>query len=170
MSNESFTVELVQQGDYRFEARFDNPAIPALITDEPAPLGSGAGPNPARLLGTAVANCLAASLVFSLRKFKNNAEPVRASATVSMVRNAQNRLRIGDIQVGLHLAALAHELRSMARVLAQFEDFCVVTQSVRGGIRVDVRVFDRSGALLTSSDSDPTESATFATPAATTPA
>jgi hypothetical protein len=33
-------------------------------------------------------------------------------------------------------------------VLAQFEDFCVVTQSVRAGIAVEVRVFDGEGHLL----------------------
>lgn len=148
MSDTSFTVELVQQADYRFEVRFDSPAVPALMTDESAPLGADAGPNPARLLGTAVANCLASSLLFSLRKFKNSAEPVRATATVSLVRNAQNRLRIGRIDVDLHLAAAAPDMRALDRVLAQFEDFCIVTQSVRAGMTVDVRVFDRNGLLL----------------------
>jgi organic hydroperoxide reductase OsmC/OhrA len=143
------TLQLAQQADYRFEVRFDDPALPPLVTDEPAPLGAGAGPNPARLLGTAVANCLAASLLFALRKFRNDAaEPLRATASVSTERNAERRLRIGRIGVDLHLAAPAAALKSMERVLAQFEDFCIVTQSVRAGIRVDVRVIDRDGAVL----------------------
>ena len=99
MTDSQFTIELTQQADYRFEARFDDPVLPPLVTDEPPPLGGGSGPNPARLLGTAVANCLAASLLFSLRKFRIDAEPLRAVATVSVVRNAQNRLRIGGIGV-----------------------------------------------------------------------
>lgn len=143
-----FTIELVQQADYCFEVHFDNPALPALVTDEPAPLGGDAGPNPARLLGAAVVNCLAASLLFSMRKFKNQPEPLRAVATVEVVRNAQNRLRIGRIGVDLHLGAAAAELKSLDRVLAQFEDFCIVTQSVRAGIPVDVRVIDRDHAVL----------------------
>jgi uncharacterized OsmC-like protein len=148
MADDDFTIELVQQADYRFEARFDNPAMPPLVTDEPAPLGRDAGPNPARLLGTAVANCLAASLLFSLRKFRNRVEPLRALAKVSVMRNAQNRLRIGRISVDLHLAGVASEIQSLERVLGQFEDFCIVTQSVRAGIAVDVRVLDRDGKLL----------------------
>ena len=64
MTESQLTIELVQQADYRFEARFDHPSLPALATDEPPPLGGDAGPHPA-LLGTAVANCLAASLLFS---------------------------------------------------------------------------------------------------------
>lgn len=149
MTDSQFTIELTQQSNYRFEARFDDPALPALVTDEPPPLGSGAGPNPARLLGAAVANCLAASLLFSLRKFRNAAEPLRAVATVSVVRNAQNRLRIGGIVVDLHLAVAATDVKSLDRVLGQFEDFCIVTQSVRAGVAVDVRVIDRHGTVLT---------------------
>jgi uncharacterized OsmC-like protein len=149
MADGDFTIELQQQADYRFEVRFDDPALPSLVTDEPPPLGGGAGPNPARLLGTAVANCLAASLLFSLRKFRNQVEPLRAVATVSIVRNAQNRLRIGRIGVDLHIAGVAGDAKSLDRVLEQFEDFCIVTQSVRAGITVDVRVLDRNGSVLT---------------------
>lgn len=145
MVENRFTVTLAQQQDYCFEARFDNPAVPALVTDEPPPLGGDAGPNPARLLGVAVANCLAASLLFSLRKFRNRAEPLRALATVEVVRNSQRRLRIGRIGVDLHLGAAAAEINSLDRVLGQFEEFCIVTQSVRAGIPVDVRVIDRDG-------------------------
>jgi organic hydroperoxide reductase OsmC/OhrA len=149
MTDSQFTIQLRQQADYRFEASFDDPALPTLVTDEPPPLGGGAGPNPARLLGAAVANCLAASLLFSLRKFRNDAEPLRAVATVSVVRNVQNRLRIGGIGVDLHLAVAAKDVKSLDRVLGQFEDFCIVTQSVRAGVAVDVRVIDRHGTVLT---------------------
>jgi hypothetical protein len=140
MTDSQFTIELAQQSDYRFEARFDNPALPALMTDEPEPLGRRAGPNPARLPGTAVANCLAASL--------HDVEPLRAMATVSIVRNAQNRLRIGLIGVDLHLSGVASQIKSLDRVLGQFEDFCIVTQSVRAGIAVEVRVTDSTGSVL----------------------
>ncbi|HJV63446.1 MAG TPA: OsmC family protein [Albitalea sp.] len=148
MAEGTVSVDLRQQQDFRFEARFDNPAMPPLVTDEAAPLGGDAGPNPARLLGTAVANCLAASLLFSLRKFKNEAEPIRAHASVEIGRNAQNRLRIGRIAVDLHLGAPAAALKMLDRVLGQFEEFCIVTQSVRAGIPVDVRVIDATGAVL----------------------
>ena len=82
--NTTFTIELVQQADYRFEVHFDNPAVPLLTTDEAPPLGGDAGPNPARLLTVAVTNCLSASLLFALRKFKNDPGPLRASATTTL--------------------------------------------------------------------------------------
>ena len=143
-----FRIELVQLADYRFEVRFDNVGVPKLITDEPAPLGGDAGPNPSRLLATAVANCLAASLLFALRKFKNEAGPLRATATASMIRNAQNRLRVGRIAVDLHLGVPGSEIAMLDRILGQFEEFCIVTQSIRSAVPVDVRVIDKTGAVL----------------------
>ena len=144
-------IELVQQSDYRFEARFDDPAIHALLTDEERPLGTGSGPNPVRLLAVAVANCLAASLLFALRKFKNDTSGLRAVGTVHMARNPQNRLRVGRIGVDLRLAKGAAEIVMLERVLDQFEEFCVVTQSVRLAFPVDVRVLDKTDTVLHSS-------------------
>jgi organic hydroperoxide reductase OsmC/OhrA len=83
-----------------------------------------------------------------LRKFKNEAGPLRATATVSMVRNAQNRLRIGRIAVDLHLGVSGTEITMLDRILGQFEEFCIVTQSIRTAIPVDVRVLDKTGAVL----------------------
>ena len=100
-------IKLLQQADFRFAVDFGTAAIPVLITDEPAPLGSGQGPNPEQLLGAAVANCLAASLLFAMRKFKNVPSPLRAVATVTPVRNAQNRMRVGSIAVVLILGVAA---------------------------------------------------------------
>ncbi len=144
----SLRIELVQQADYRFAAHFPDPAMAAVITDEGAPLGGGAGPSPTMLLGTAVANCLVASLLFALRKYKNDPGPLRAVATVNLTRNAQKRLRIGAVAVDLHLGVAAAQVQMLDRILAQFEDFCVVTQSVRAAIPVAVRVLDRDQAVL----------------------
>jgi organic hydroperoxide reductase OsmC/OhrA len=143
-----FRIELLNQADFRFEVHFENPAIPVLVTDEGAPVGGDAGPSPSQLLGTAVANCLAASLLFALRKYKNEPGLLRVVATVRNVRNESRRLRIGHIGVDLHLAVPAAGIHMLDRILAQFEDFCVVTQSVRAAIPVTVRVIDSTQAVL----------------------
>jgi organic hydroperoxide reductase OsmC/OhrA len=143
-----FTIELVQQADYRFEVRFDSADVPVLTTDEAPPLGQDAGPNPSRLLLLAVANCLSASLLFALRKFKAEPGLLRTSATASLLRNEQNRLRVKHMQVDIHLGVAGAQLKQLDRALAQFEDFCVVTQSVRAAIPVAVRVLDATGAVL----------------------
>lgn len=148
MAEHTTTVELKQLADYRFEASFGTPGMPVLITDEPAPLGSDAGPSPDHMLAAAVANCLASSLLFALRKFKNQPEPIRAVATVEKARNAEKRMRISRIGVDLHLGAPSVGMQMVDRALSQFEEFCVVTQSVRVGIQIDVRVFDADGTQL----------------------
>lgn len=146
MSEGPIRIALRQQADYRFEIHFEGTEIDPLQTDEPLPLGGGTGPNPARLLGAAVANCLSASLLFALRKFGNKPEPIETICTLAPERNAQGRLRIPRIDVEIHLGVPWASLKHAARAVAQFEDFCVVTQSVRAGIDVQVRVVDSTGA------------------------
>ena len=145
---ETFQIELLQQSDYRFEVRFGDSGLPAFVTDEPPPLGGGAGPNPSRLLGTAVANCLAASLLFALRKFGNEPGPLRVIATMSLERNAKGRMRVSHIGVEIRLGVAAASMKHADRAVAQFEDFCIVTQSVRAAIDVSVKVIDAEGLVL----------------------
>ena len=149
MSDEqSIELTLEQVSDYEFRLRFDDTDAPDLLTDEPAPLGHGTGPNPSRLLLAAVANCLSASLLFSLRKFNNDPGKLTAHARATLARNEHGRWRVQRIEVELAMGAAAGSLEHLDRLLAQFEDFCVVTESVRQGIEVQVSVRDGSGALL----------------------
>ena len=78
MSEELVRVELSQQQDYRFAVNFGG-TVPELVADEPAPLGSGAGPSPVQLLAASVGNCLSDSLLFALRKYKQKPEPICAA-------------------------------------------------------------------------------------------
>ncbi|SRR6266540_1712323 len=149
MSDLTFGLELEQGPDYEFRVRFDSPEVAELLLDEPPPLGGGRGPNAARLVAAAVANCLSASLVFCLRgKFRQNPGPVRAMATARLERNERNRYRIAGIDVVLSLAENLGDMPHQSRCLGQFEDFCVVTESVRRGIPVSVSVVDAGGALV----------------------
>ena len=140
-------VRLTQQRDYQVQVDFGSGIAP-LRADEPPPLGGGAGPSPEQLLAAAVGNCLAASLLFSLRKYKQQPEPIAAEVSTTIGRNAGNRLRIQAMQVVLTLGQPAAALQHLDRALAQFEDFCTVTQSVRAGIDVSVQVLDATGARL----------------------
>jgi uncharacterized protein YerC len=62
-----------------------------------------------------------------------------------MARNAHGRWRIAEMEVDMQLADAAAALQHVERALAQFEDFCIVTESVRTGIPVAVRVRDGKG-------------------------
>jgi uncharacterized OsmC-like protein len=143
-----FELSLEQVHDFEFRVRFDGTALADLSTDEPPPQGHDAGPNPARLLLAAVANCLAASLLFSLRKFRNTPGPIHAKARCRLARNTRGRWRVAGIEVDLQLTGPVASLQNIGRALEQFEDFCIVTESVRTGVPVSVSVRDGQGRVV----------------------
>ena len=142
---QQFSITVQQESDFVFRIAFDDTGIPDLFTDEPPPLGGDSGPNPSRMLLAAVANCLSASLLFALRKFKNAPGLIRTEIVADKVRNAAGRWRIPRAEVVIRLSDAATGLEHFDRVLGQFEEFCIVTQSVRDGIAVDVEVIDGDG-------------------------
>lgn len=141
-------VTLEQEDGYAFRIRFEDDVLEPLLSDETPPLGEGRGPNPSRLLLAAIANCLSASLLFALRKYKNAPGPLHAEITATQVRNAEGRLRIPQAFVEIRLAEGGEAHAQLDRILAQFEQFCIVTQSVREGIDVEVTVKDAHGRVL----------------------
>lgn len=147
MSDKRVSVSLRQQEDYRFEVTFDE-HIPVLLSDEPAPLGSGMGPSPVQMLCAAVGNCLSDSLLFAYRKFNQKPEPLQCIVTAEVGRNTDNRLRVLNIHARLQLGVAAESLQQTERVMNQFEGYCTVTQSVGQGIPISVEVFDREGQRL----------------------
>lgn len=143
----SFTLDLEQIQDYEFRVnKFDWPNVAELKLDEPAPLGSLPGPNAARLIGAAVANCLSSSLLFCMRMLKQTPGTLRAEVRDESKRSQRGRLRLGRFDATIRLAEQAAAIQHFDRCLAQFEDFCAVTESVHRGIPVGVRVIDANGA------------------------
>ena len=140
-------VSLEQERDYRFAIHFPDD-VPTIHGDEHPPLGQGTGPTPMQLLAAAVGNCLSDSLLFALRKFKQSPDPIRTQVAATVDRNAENRLRVTNIAVKLTLGVPASTLDHLDRALAQFEEFCTVTQSVRQGIPVTIEVYDGAGERL----------------------
>jgi uncharacterized OsmC-like protein len=147
MSDRIEVVHLQQVQDYQFDIRFGD-AVPVLRGDEPPPLGQGAGPSPVQLLAAAVGNCLSDSLLFALRKFKQTPEPIRTEVVAQIGRNPEGRLRVLSMAATLTLGVPAARLEHLDRVLASFEAYCTVTQSVGQGIPVTTRVLDAEGRVL----------------------
>lgn len=145
---EEIRLTLEQEDGYAFRIRFEGSDLEPLLSDEPSPLGEDRGPNPARLLLASVANCLAASLLFALRKYKNQPGPLHARISACPRRNAEGRWRLPRAFVEIRLAEGGEEHQHLARILQQFEDFCIVTQSVREGVDVKVTVKDAHGHTL----------------------
>jgi organic hydroperoxide reductase OsmC/OhrA len=145
--SDSPSVRLVQQTDYQFAIYYSDDRDP-IYGDEPPPLGRSQGATPSQLLLAGVANCLSDSLLFALRKFKQNPEPIETKASCDIGRNAENRLRILAIQVEIRIGVSGRTLDNLDRVLAQFQDFCTVSSSVSLGIPVNVTVIDSDNTKL----------------------
>ena len=143
-----FTFTLEQKQDMQFLVKFDGEQMQDLLLDEPVPIGHDKGPNASRLIGAAAANCLSASLLFCLRKARQEPAGIKATVTGSMTRNEKGRMRIGGFDVSIKVDGLDREAAGSRRCLELFEDFCVVTASIRQGIPVNVQVVDEAGERL----------------------
>ena len=148
MSEERITnVQLELARGYEFVASFpDFPMAQQVLMDEPAPLGEGKGPNAAAMLGAAVGNCLGASLLLCLRKARAVPEGLSVDVKTRIVRNDAGRFRIEGIDVVLDPDVSAEDLNRLQRCEELFEDFCIVTASVRQGIPVTVTMKSREAA------------------------
>ncbi len=144
---DQLTINIQQTSDYKFEVDF-GAALSPMMADLPPHLGEGSAPSPEHLLLAAVANCLSASLLFALRKFKQNADNIRCSISCTVDRNEQKRLRVTQINADINLGKAAAEFEHLERILAQFEDFCTVSQSVQAGIPLQINVLDGDGMVL----------------------
>ena len=135
----AFALHVERLSDFEFKVTFDKDHYAPLLMDEPAPLGKDHAPNPARILAAAIGDCLSASLLFCLQKNGAGASAMTSDVKVELVRNEHNRLRIGVVDVTLH-PKVTGDSAALEKCLATFEDFCVVTQSVREGLDVRVKV------------------------------
>ncbi len=135
-----FRVTLTLEEGYRFDVDPGLDGARHFHIDETPPLGTGGDVNPSRVLASAMASCLASSLLFCLRKARITVRSLRVEARGTLVRNERKRLRIGGLHIELFPEIAAGDEERMKRCLEIFEDFCVVTDSVRRGIPVIVGV------------------------------
>ncbi len=135
--HEKIHAHLRQTDKYRFEATFDE-WDGKIAMDEPAPLGQASGPNAAMMLSSAVGHCLCASLLFCAGKAHGELESVSADVETKLTRNERGRWRIEGIKVDIRAVVDDENQKKTERCKELYEDFCIVTGSVRQGIKVDV--------------------------------
>ena len=135
-----FTISLDLREGYRFDVQFDLPTVPPLLIDEMPPIGEGMGPSPSRLLAVSVAHCLASSALYCLQKARIEVLEMKATVRGAMKRNERGRLRMGSLSVLLQPKVAPEDVARMRRCIDIFEDFCVITESVRQGLPVAVSV------------------------------
>ncbi len=124
-----------------FNVKWDLSDSPDLLMDEPPSFGgSGKGPNASRMIVAGVANCLSASLAFCLTKSRARMSGLRIRCHGVLTRNERGRLRLTAIRIEPLVNMPAADMAKLERCLGIFEDFCIVTESIRNGIPVDIQV------------------------------
>jgi uncharacterized OsmC-like protein len=139
VEEETFKVSMEMVEGYRF--RIDMNSAQEIFMDEPKPLGSGEYPNAGKFLAAAVGNCLCESLSFCVRRTHTEMLSLRAEVFSKMERNERGRLRITHIKVALYPELSDPSKLKLCRDI--FEDFCIVSQSVKAGIPMDVEVITK---------------------------
>jgi organic hydroperoxide reductase OsmC/OhrA len=140
MTGGEFALTLERESGYHFRVEFDQSGAAPLHIDEAPPLGEGAGPNPSRLVATAIGHCLASSLLFCLEKAHVDVHCLGVAVSGTIVRNEAGRFRIGGVRVQLRPGIAAEDRERIGRCLSVFQDFCIVTQSVKSGFDIQVEV------------------------------
>jgi len=140
MSEKTIVTKLHLIEGYKFNVKSDLEYIPELIVDEIKPEGEGTGPNPTRLLSTAVGHCMSSSLIYCLRKARIPIKNLNTTVKTNLYRNENGRLRIRSIDLQINIKVKEEGKNRINRCLTLFEDYCTVTQSIRKGIQVNVQI------------------------------
>ena len=106
------------------------------------------GPNPSRLLALGVLGCLSASFIFCLKKKNFKVDDFKSEAEVTLARNEKGFWRIKKIDVDIvptikdpdTLKRAKQCLKPVKDGISFFEQYCIVTQSVRAGVEVNVNL------------------------------
>jgi uncharacterized OsmC-like protein len=106
------------------------------------------GPNPSRMLALGVLGCLSASFIFCLKKRKFNVDDFKSEAEITINRNEKGFWRVKKIDVNIEpiikdpetLKRAKQCLKSTKEGVSFFEQYCIVTQSVRAGVEVNVNI------------------------------
>lgn len=137
--DENIHARLRYEGGYKFNVTFDGIGG-TLHTDEPRPVGKDEGPTATMMLSAAVGHCLSTSLLFCLEKSRVKAKDIEADVTTALRRTEGGRWRVGDIKVNIRMNVDEGDKEKLDRCKGIYQDFCVVTESIRKGIAVDVNV------------------------------
>ena len=144
MEEHGFALTVTQGEGYTYTVTFDDPSFPELLLDEPEPLGEGKGPNAARILAAAVGNCLSASFQYCLKRARVEARGLVTRVEGTLQRNSRGRFRINELRVVIEPTLESESEAGLLRCMDLFEDYCIVTESVRSGIDVLVEVRPRT--------------------------
>lgn len=145
MSDEErrFNVSMKREKDFVFKVDFGIPDVEFKI-DEPEPVGGNTGPNASKVLAAAMGNCLTASLLFCLQKARAEVGDIETRVEGKVRRNEKGRWRVAEVSVEISPEIDLEKYKDeYDRCYRLFEDFCIVSQSIKEGIPINVEIKPR---------------------------
>ncbi len=143
MSEELVTkVELELVEDMLFRCDMGNIKVKECYIDERDPNEyEMLGPNPSKLLASAVLGCISASFLYCLQKKNLKLNELTGEAVVIVARNEKGLLRVREINVELITKTSDPKvIKRIEQCKKMFEQYCTITESVRAGIKVNLKV------------------------------
>ena len=111
------------------------------VDDENEDQNDMLGPDPSRLLTSAIVGCLSASYVYCMQKKKLNFDRYEAEAEYIGKRNEEGLWRVKEINIKLKPDSDDEKIKKRIKQCSKiFERTCTVTESVRAGIKVNVDI------------------------------
>ena len=106
------------------------------------------GPDAAQLLGLAILSCLSTSFIFCLNKRNLNLNDLNARAEISFKKIEKGYTRVKEINIKIFpktddeitIKRVKQCLKEMKSGKMMFEENCIITESVREGIKVNLDV------------------------------
>ncbi|NHI91478.1 MAG: OsmC family peroxiredoxin [Candidatus Lokiarchaeota archaeon] len=99
------------------------------------------GPDPSRLLTSAIVGCLSASYVYCMQKKNLNFDRYEVEADYIGERNEEGLWRVKEINIKLKPDSDDENIKKRIKQCSKiFERTCTVTESVRAGIKVNVDI------------------------------
>jgi len=138
--NERIHAHFRRVNGYKYDISFDELPTAKLTSDEPLPEGKAEGVSAAMLLSSAIGHCLTSSLLFCLEKSRVKAKDLSTDVELVMERNQKGRWRVKEIMVKMKPLVDGVDAEKLERCKGIFQDFCIVSASVREGIKIDVEV------------------------------
>lgn len=129
-----------REDGYKFEITFDELPGQKIVSDESKPIGNNEGVTAAMMLAGAAGHCLSSSLLFCLEKSRVTAKDLSTDVEMTLERNERGRWRVNEIKVNLKPTVDIVDAEKLERCKGIFQDFCIVSASIRDGIKIDVEV------------------------------
>lgn len=138
---ESFTISIKKTGPIQFTTTFDKDFPELLFDEDKAVGGEEKYPNPSRVLVSAVAACLSASLTLCLNKARIPTDEMETRAMCTIGQNEEGYQRISQIDVKI-IPKWDSEvnMKKKARCAKIFKSLCVATNAVINEVPVNVDV------------------------------